>query len=130
MATVVLQLAAEGRLSLHDSVQKWLPGVITGRGYHPARITIGQLLQHTSGLRDYMDDPRAQTPQSLAKTWRPRQLVAAALHLGPPLSGWHYSNTNYILAGMIIQKVTRHSPIERSAAGSWFRWACATPRSR
>ena len=37
--------------------------------------------------------------------------MAAALHLGPPLSGWNYSNTNYILAGMIIQKVTGHSPM-------------------
>jgi D-alanyl-D-alanine carboxypeptidase len=102
VATVVLQLAAEGRLSLNDSVQKWLPGVITGHGYHPARITIRELLQHTSGLRDYMSDPRAQTPQALAKTWRPRQLVDAALRLGPPVPGWLYSNTNYILLGMII----------------------------
>ena len=112
VATVVMQLAAEGRLSLDDSVQKWLPGVVTGPGYHPARITIRQLLQHTSGLRDYLDDPRAQTPQALAQTWQPRQLVAAALHLGPPLPGWNYSNTNYILAGMIIQKVTGHSPMD------------------
>ena len=50
VATVVLQLAAERRLSLNDSVQKWLPGVITGHGYHPARITIRQLLQQTSGI--------------------------------------------------------------------------------
>src|SRR5215469_12707915 len=111
VATVVLQLAAEGRLSLNDSVQKWLPGVITGHGYHPAQITIRQLLQHTSGLRDYMADPRAQTLKALEKTWRPQQLVDAALRLGPPVHGWLYSNTNYILLGMIIQKVTGHSPI-------------------
>jgi transposase-like protein len=43
------------------SVQKWLPGVITGHGYHPAQITIRQLLLHTSGLRDYTADPRFQT---------------------------------------------------------------------
>src|SRR5215472_3298035 len=111
VATVVLQLAAEGQLSLNDSVQKWLPGVITGHGYHPAQITIRQLLQHTSGLRDYISDPRAQTPQALAQTWRPQQLIDAALRLGPPVRGWLYSNTNYILLGMIIQKVTGHSPI-------------------
>jgi D-alanyl-D-alanine carboxypeptidase len=111
VATVALQLAAEGRLSLIDSVQKWLPGVITGRGYHPAQITIRQLLQHTSGLRDYTADPRFQTPQALAQTWRPQQLVDIALRLGPPVHSWLYSNTNYILLGMIIQKVTRHSPI-------------------
>ena len=111
VATVVLQLAAEGRLSLTDSVHKWLPGVITGHGYHPAQITIGQLLQHTSGLRDYAADPRFQTPQALEKTWRPQQLVNIALRLGRPVHGWLYSNTNYILLGMIIQKVTGHSPI-------------------
>jgi D-alanyl-D-alanine carboxypeptidase len=94
VATVVLQLAAEGRLSLNDSVQKWLPGVITGHGYHPARITIRQLLQHTSGLPDYTADPRFQTAQALAQTWRPRQLVDIALRLGPPVHGWLYSNTN------------------------------------
>jgi D-alanyl-D-alanine carboxypeptidase len=110
-ATVVLQLAAEGQLSLNDSVQKWLPGVITGRGYHPAQITIRQLLRHTSGLRDYISDPRFQTIQALAQTWRPQQLVDIALRLGPPVRGWLYSNTNYILLGMIIQKLTGHSPI-------------------
>jgi len=109
-ATVVLQLAAEGRLSLNDSVQKWLPGVIAGHGYHPAQITIRQLLQHTSGLRDYTSDPRFQTPQALARTWRPQQLVDIAVRLGPPVHGWLYSNTNYILLGMIIQKVTGHGP--------------------
>src|SRR5215472_2166736 len=111
VAAVVLQLAAEGRLSLNDSVQTWLPGVVTGHGYHPAQITIGQLLQHTSGLRDYISDPRFQTIQALAQTWQPQQLVDIALRLGPPVRGWLYSNTNYIVLGMIIQKVTGHSPV-------------------
>jgi D-alanyl-D-alanine carboxypeptidase len=111
VATVVLQLVAERRLSLQDSVQRWLPGVVVGHGYRPDRITIGELLQHTSGLRDYVDTPGWVTPQVLERTWRPRQLVAAALRLGPPLSGWNYSNTNYILAGMLIRRVTGHSPI-------------------
>jgi D-alanyl-D-alanine carboxypeptidase len=111
VATVVLQLAAEGRLSVNDSVQKWLPGVITGHGYHPAQITIRQLLQHTSGLRDYTSEPGFLTPQSLAETWQPQQLVDIALRLGLPVHRWLYSNTNYILLGMIIRKVTGHSPI-------------------
>jgi D-alanyl-D-alanine carboxypeptidase len=110
VATVVLQLAAERRLSLTDSVQKWLPGVITGHGYHPARITIRQLLQHTSGVRDYAS-PGFLTLQNFARTWQPRQLIDLALRLGPPVHRWLYSNTNYILLGMIIQKVTGHSPI-------------------
>ena len=111
VATVVLQLAAEGRLSLNDSVQKWLPGVITGHGYHPAQITIRQLLQHTSGIPDYTSSPGFLTPQSLAQTRQPQQLVDIALRLGPPVHGWLYSDTNYILLGMIIQKVTGRSPV-------------------
>jgi len=110
-ATVVLQLAAERRLSLNDSVQKWLPGVIAGHGYDPARISVHQLLQQTSGIRDYTEDPVFQTVQGLAKTWQPQQLVDIALRLGPPVRGWLYSNTNYILLGMIIQKVRGQSPI-------------------
>ena len=111
VATVVLQLAAEGRLSLNDSLQKWLPGVITGHGYHPAQITIRELLQHTSGVQDYTSAPGFLTEQNLAKTWQPQQLVDIALRLGPPVHGWLYSDTNYILLGMIIQKVTGQSPI-------------------
>jgi D-alanyl-D-alanine carboxypeptidase len=111
VATVVLQLAAERRLSLNDSVQKWLPGVITGHGYHPAQITIRQLLQHTSGIRDYTSAPGFLTEANQAKTWQPQQLVDIALRLGPPVHGWLYSDTNYILLGMIIQKVTGQSPI-------------------
>jgi D-alanyl-D-alanine carboxypeptidase len=111
VATVVLQLAAEGRLSLNDSVQKWLPGVITGHGYHPAQITIRQLLQQTSGIQDYTSAPGFLTEANLAKTWQPQQLVDIALRLGPPVHGWLYSDTNYILLGMIIQKVTGQSPI-------------------
>lgn len=111
VATVVLQLAAERRLSLNDSVQKWLPGVITGHDYHPAQITIRQLLQQTSGIQDYTSAPGFLTEANLAKTWRPQQLVDIALRLGPPVHGWLYSDTNYILLGMIIQKVTGRSPV-------------------
>jgi len=110
VATVVLQLAAERRLSLNDSVQKWLPGAITGHGYHPAQITIRQLLQQTRGIRDYTSAPGFLTEANLAKTWQPQQLVDIALRLEPPVHGWLYSDTNYILLGMIIQKVTGRSP--------------------
>jgi D-alanyl-D-alanine carboxypeptidase len=111
VATVVLQLAAERWLSLNDSVQKWLPGVITGHGYHPAQITIRQLLQQTSGIQDYTSAPGFLTEANLAKTWQPQQLVDIALRLGPPVHGWLYSDTNYILLGMIIQKATGRSPV-------------------
>jgi D-alanyl-D-alanine carboxypeptidase len=94
-------------------VQKWLPGVISGHGYNPAKITIRQLLQQNSGLRDYTSAPGFLTPQNFAQPQarQPQQLVDTALKLGPPVHGWLYSNTNYILLGMLIQKVTGHSPI-------------------
>lgn len=115
VATVVLRLAAEGRLSLNDSVQKWLPGVIVGHGYDPARITVRQLLQQTSGIPDYLNDTalfgNLNNLQPYEQTWQPQQLVDIALGLGPPVPGWEYSNTNYILLGMIIQKVTGQSPV-------------------
>jgi D-alanyl-D-alanine carboxypeptidase len=78
VATVVLQLAVERRLSLNDSVQKWLPGVIAGHGYHPAQITIRQLLQQASGIRDYTSAPGFVTEANMAKTWQPQQLVDLA----------------------------------------------------
>ena len=117
VATVVMQLAAERRLSLNDSVQTLLPGIIAGHGYDPARITVRQLLQQTSGIRDYLDDPVFQTIQGLEQTYQPQQLVDIALRQGAPAHGWLYSNTNYILLGMIIQKVTGQSPVTEISRG-------------
>jgi len=57
-----------------------------------------------------VSSPGFLTPQSLARTRQPQQLVDLALRLGPPVHGWLYSDTNYILLGMIIQKVTGQSP--------------------
>ncbi|GDY59992.1 hypothetical protein SVIO_106150 [Streptomyces violaceusniger] len=53
-ATVVLQLVGEGRMSLEDTVEQWLPGVVRGNGNDGSRITVRQLLQHTSGIRDVL----------------------------------------------------------------------------
>jgi D-alanyl-D-alanine carboxypeptidase len=75
VATVVLQLAAEGRLSLSDTVERWLPGILP----YGAQITIRQLLNHTSGVPDYVIEPivRLYTfPHGRFRAWRPRELVA------------------------------------------------------
>jgi D-alanyl-D-alanine carboxypeptidase len=104
VATVVLQLVAEGKLSLDDRVERWLPGLVpNGRA-----ITIRELLDHTSGLFDYFGDRafvRAVVAQP-GRIWPPRRLVAiAASHppLFPPGRDWSYSNTNYILLGLVVQ---------------------------
>ncbi|MCV2463094.1 beta-lactamase family protein [Streptomyces sp. ICN988] len=117
VATVVLQLEAEGRLSLDDTVDAWLPGVVEGNGNHGDRITLRQLLNHTSGIYNYTaDEEFARTHfardgflEHRYDTVTPRQLVAIATAHEPdfaPGTDWRYSNTNYILAGMVIGEAT------------------------
>lgn len=111
VATVVLQLDAEGRLSLDDTVDHWLPGVVRGKGNDGTRITIRQLLQHTSGIHD--DLPGYTTPEEYYQqrydVHSPEQLVARAMTHAPdfpPGDGWSYSNTGYVLLDAVIQKAT------------------------
>ncbi|MFI7642747.1 serine hydrolase domain-containing protein [Nonomuraea sp. NPDC049400] len=110
VAVVVLQLAAEGRLGLDDTVDRWLPGVVRGNGNDGRKIKIRQLLQHTSGLYDYLADlgPRdaESFEQERLRRHTPGELVAAAMRHAPASQTWSYSNTNYVLAGMIIERVT------------------------
>jgi D-alanyl-D-alanine carboxypeptidase len=114
-ATVLLQLAGEGRLSLDDAVARWLPGVLSGNGYRPGRITIRQLLGHTSGVHDPATTPAFFAPY-LEEGDRdhviwPREVIRRAVAHGPdfaPGSEVGYSNTNYLLAGLIIERVTGH----------------------
>lgn len=116
VATVLLQLQAEGRLDLDDPVEKWLPGVVRGNGHDGRKTTVRQLLNHTSGIYSVTSDPGFQQkvfgPDFLKyryDTWTPRQLVEIAMTHEPdfaPGTSWNYSNTNYVLAGMVIEKVT------------------------
>jgi CubicO group peptidase (beta-lactamase class C family) len=117
-AVVVLQLVAEGRLSLEDTVEHWLPGVVSGHGNDGSRITVRDLLQQTSGLYDYVADPAVQDrlfhhfDENRYDVTPPSRLVAIAMS-HPPLftpgpagtaRQWAYSNTNYLLAAMIAEK--------------------------
>ncbi|MEU4424027.1 serine hydrolase domain-containing protein [Actinoplanes sp. NPDC024001] len=117
VAVVVLQLVGEGRLSLDDTVDRWLPGVVTGNGNDGRRITVRQVLQHTSGIYNYTNDIAALGSKEgylghRFDHYEPEELVALAMKHEPgfaPGTGWDYSNTNYILAGMIIEAVTGRS---------------------
>lgn len=108
VATVVLQLVGEGRVKLDAPAERYLPGLLPDH-----RITVRQLLQHTSGLYDYLRDLALDDPESLRhRGAEPAELVAMALTHPPlfaPGEGWSYSNTNYIVAGMIVSKVTGRS---------------------
>lgn len=114
VATVVLQLVDEGRLTLDRTVEQVLPGVVSGAGDDGRTVTVRDLLQHTSGLYDYtadvFPDPTARTYYTNRwHAYRPAQLVAMAMShepYFPPGTDWAYSNTNYVLAGLIIEKLT------------------------
>ncbi|THA70931.1 class A beta-lactamase-related serine hydrolase [Streptomyces sp. A0642] len=104
VAVVVLQLVAEGKVDLDADVDTYLPGLVRGKGIDGRDISVRRLLQHTSGLPDYTNDLGDDV-----RYYDPRELVAKALgHPAEfaPGKSWKYSNTNYVLAGLIIQKVT------------------------
>ncbi|MGW7292702.1 serine hydrolase domain-containing protein [Streptomyces xiamenensis] len=117
VATVVLQLVGEGELSLEDSVEDWLPGLVRGESIDGSAITVHQLLQHTSGLPEYLLGlPDLFTQEGFGpaqdEEYAAEELVALAMAQPPffaPGGGWQYSNTNYVLAGLIIEKVTGNS---------------------
>ncbi|WP_316525157.1 serine hydrolase domain-containing protein [Kitasatospora brasiliensis] len=106
-AVVVLQLVAEGKVGLDSPVETYLPGLLRGDGIDGRAITVRQLLQHTSGLPEYVNkDAILAGPK---RYYEPRELLDTALaqkaHFAPG-ARWEYNNTNYLLAGLIIQKVT------------------------
>ncbi|MGK5629299.1 serine hydrolase domain-containing protein [Streptomyces sp. URMC 123] len=119
IATVLLQLDAEGTLSLDDTVETWLPGLVRGNGYDGGNITVRQLLNHTSGIADYLNDEDFRRnssglgfPQHRYDTHTPEELVAIALAHPPrpnPEKSPSYSNTNFVIAGMVIEKATGRS---------------------
>jgi D-alanyl-D-alanine carboxypeptidase len=117
VATVVLQLEAEGRLSLDDTVEKWLPGVVRGNGHDGRKVTLRRLLNHTSGIFDYLGDAGFQRTYMTADGFMkhrfdeadPEDLLAFAMANEPyfaPGSSFRYSNTNYLLAARVIEKAT------------------------
>ncbi|KNB53951.1 serine hydrolase domain-containing protein [Streptomyces caatingaensis] len=116
VTTVLLQLEAEGKIGLDDSVERWLPGLLKGNGYDGTKVTIRQLLNHTSGIHDMVETPEWNAymngPGFLKHRFEyrsPEQIVAMGLKYPPywaPGTKWHYSNTNFVIAGMVIEKVT------------------------
>ena len=96
VATVVMQLVAEGRLSLDEPVPE-------ARG-----VPLRTLLNHTSGLFNHSDDPRV-FEHGLLTQWDPRELLKISLEHDPyfpPGTGFHYANTNYVVLGLVVERVT------------------------
>ncbi|MBV1850730.1 serine hydrolase domain-containing protein [Catellatospora tritici] len=104
--TVLLQLAQEGKIGLDDPVSKYQPQVPNGDN-----ITIAQLLEMRSGLYNYSEDEQfnARIDNDPGYVWQPEELLSIAFAKPPyfaPGAGFHYSNTNLILAGLIIEQLT------------------------
>jgi CubicO group peptidase (beta-lactamase class C family) len=103
-AAAILLLQQDGKLSLDDAVGKYIPGLTQGE-----KVTIRQVLSHTSGYQDYWPEDYVMTPmlapesaQQILDTWAKKPLDFE------PGTHWQYSNTNFVIAGRIVESVTGH----------------------
>jgi D-alanyl-D-alanine carboxypeptidase len=108
-AVVVLQLLEEGKLGLDTPLATWFPELLP----HADIITVRGLLQHTTGLYDYLEDKHflAEAFHAPEYVWPPAELVTYAAErpalFKPDTQGaWDYSSTNYVILGMIVEQVT------------------------
>jgi D-alanyl-D-alanine carboxypeptidase len=110
VATVALQLVGEGKLALTDTVERRLPGVLP----YGETVTLRQLLNHTAGVPD-MHEPVVALEQytgDVTRSWSPRELVASVAGKKPDFAAgtsWRYSNTGYVLAGLMIERAAGDS---------------------
>jgi D-alanyl-D-alanine carboxypeptidase len=105
VAAIVLQLVEERRISLSAPVSRYLPDVPLPEG-----VTVQQLLQHTSGLPDLLRPMRPYLNGDTQQQFTPAQVFAQLPEPWfAPGTDWGYSNTNYILLGLIIERVTHHA---------------------
>ena len=109
-AVTVLQLVEEGLVELDAPVETYLPGLVHGEGIDGANITVRQLLQHTSGLPEFSDELAVDIKKIQHSYMSLRDLLDQAL-AHPALFGpgerWEYSNTNYVVLGLLVEKVTQ-----------------------
>ncbi len=112
-SAVTLQVAAEGKINLDDRLERWF-----GREPWFARlpnareITLRMLMNHTSGIPEHVLDEKfiAALRADPDKVWKPEELIAYVLDKKPLFAagkGWSYADTNYILVGMVFERVTR-----------------------
>ena len=103
-AAVVLQLVDEGRIRLDAPVTEYLPELTLAEG-----VTVQELLSHTSGIGDLLAPMRDRLNAEPTRVWTPAEVLAL---VGPsrfaPGTDWGYSNTNYVIAGMLVERVTGH----------------------
>jgi D-alanyl-D-alanine carboxypeptidase len=107
VVTGILMLADQGKLGLDDPIDRYVKGVPSGD-----RITLRQLAQMRSGLYNYADDTNKDLPQQPFRQWTPHELLEVAFRhplLFPPGSAFDYCNTNTVLLGLVVEKVSGQS---------------------
>jgi D-alanyl-D-alanine carboxypeptidase len=114
VGTVILQLVDEGKIKLDDPISKYQPEVPNGNN-----ITVREVLDMSSGLYNYSEDEGFDKTletelygNNTNRVWEPKELLAIAFKHPPyfaPGKGFHYSNTNYILLGLMIEQLTSHA---------------------
>lgn len=118
-SVAVLQQSAKGRIQLDGPVGDYLPGLVPGERGH--KITVRMLMNHTSGLGDYIAEAfpslKENSPKSLDefryRTLSPTRLIGHGVNAPQefePGTAWSYSNTNYLLLGELLRKVTGEDP--------------------
>ena len=112
VAVVVMQLVQEGKVGLDEPIETYLPGLIKGEGIDGSKITVRQLLQHTSGLPEYTDTTPGSGDIFQIKDHYipPRDLLDTALSKPAafePGTQWAYTNTNYLVLGMLVERVSQ-----------------------
>lgn len=118
VAVAVMQLVGEGKVALDAPIGTYLPGLVDNERAGAERvdgdaITVRQVLQHTSGIPEYLDvllsDGLSGVDKMIDTYVQPRALLDAAMTrpaTSAPGAGWSYSNTNYVVAGLLVEKVT------------------------
>ncbi len=110
VAVVVLQLVEEGLVALDEPVDTYLPGLLTGDGIDGTAITVRQLLQHTSGLPESTDEFGLDAFGVRDAFFSPRDVLDIALArpaVFAPGERHEYTNTNYLVLGLLVERVTR-----------------------
>ena len=112
VAVVVMQMVQEGKVGLDEPIETYLPGLIKGEGVDGSKITVRQLLQHTSGLPDFEETLFGTTDvfQYRYHYVTPRDILDSALSKPAqfePGTQWKYTNTNYVVLGMLVERVSQ-----------------------
>ncbi|MEL7328215.1 MAG: serine hydrolase [Cyanobacteria bacterium P01_A01_bin.116] len=114
-ATTLLKLVEAGTVTLGDRLTDWLPDSVTDNVPNASDITLRQLLNHTSGVPEYdsiLLEQGMSNPLVFLQDWQPSAIVGLIADSAPffaPGEGWQYANTNFVLAGMVIEAATGNS---------------------